>query len=38
MLSKKHMDIDNDILTLNPKKTKEKIVELNGEKKIFLIN
>lgn len=32
MLSKKHMDIDNDILTLNPKKTKEKIVELNGEK------
>jgi len=37
MLSKKHMDIDNEILTLNPEKTKEKIIELNGEKETIVI-
>jgi len=36
MLSKKHMDIDNEILTLNPEKTKEKIIELNGEKETIV--
>lgn len=32
MLSKKHNDIDNEILMLNPEKTKEKIQELEQQK------
>ena len=37
MLSKKHMDIDNEILTLNPEKTKEKILELKSEKEDIVV-